>query len=167
MTLSISSRQAALLLLLGCITALGGAMVAQFGFGLRPCILCLYQRAPFVLAGLLSLIALLPKTPTRLRLVLLGLCATALLVNSGIAVFHVGVEQHWWVGTPECVPVVPVPKTLAEMQAALSAPPPPRCDQAQWELFGISMAGFNVPYSLGLALFAALAVFRSRKETSA
>lgn len=156
-------RQAALLVLLACLIALGSALTAQFEFGLRPCILCLYQRGPFVIAGLLALLALPPAMPRRIRLILLALCALAFFINSGIAVFHVGVEQHWWAGTPECVPVVPVPTSAAEMMAALSAPPPPRCDQAQWSLFGISMAGFNVPFSLGLALFSVFAVRRGQR----
>jgi len=159
-----TSRQAALLVLLACILALGSALTAQFGFGLRPCILCLYQRGPFVVGGLLAILALLPQAPHRGRLVLLGLCALAFFANTGIASFHVGVEQHWWAGTAECVPVVPVPTSPAEMMAAMSAPPPPRCDQAPWSLFGISMAGFNVPFSLGLALFAALSALRSKER---
>jgi len=164
MPFALTSRQAALLVLLGCFVALGGALTAQFGFALRPCILCLYQRGPFVLGGVLALLALLPQTSHRLRVLLLALCAVAFAVNGGIATFHVGVEQHWWIGTPECVPVVPVPTTPAEMMAALSAPPPPRCDQAAWTLFGISMAGYNIPYSLGLALFAGFAAWRGKEK---
>ncbi|OIQ98432.1 disulfide bond formation protein B [mine drainage metagenome] len=145
------------LILLACLLALGGALTAQFGFGLRPCILCLYQRGPYVVSALLALAALLPLCPPRLRVWLLGLCALSFAVNGGIAIFHVGVEQHWWHGTAACVPVAPVPTTPAEMMAALSAPPPPRCDQAAWTLWGISMAGFNVPASFVLAAFAAWA----------
>lgn len=164
MLLPLSSRQAALLVLSGCLAALAGALAFQFGLGLRPCILCLYQRVPFVLGATLSLAAVRPKASPGTRRILLALCALAFLVNGGIAGFHVGVERHWWAGTAECVPAEPVPATPAEMMAALSAPPPPRCDQIPWALFGISMAGYNVPYSLGLALFAALAALRSRRE---
>ena len=166
MTVYLTTRQAALLVLLACLTALGGALTAQFGFGLRPCVLCLYQRGPFVVAALLSGLALLPKVSHRQRLVLLGLCALAFAINTGIASFHVGVEQHWWEGTKECVPTAPVPTNAAEMMAALSAPPPARCDQIPWSLFGISMAGYNVPYCLGLALFAALMVRRGKEKQS-
>ncbi len=153
------------LILLACLLALGGALLAQFGFGLRPCILCLYQRGPYVLSALLAALALPPACPPRRRLWLLGLCALAFTVNGGIAIFHVGVEQHWWHGTAACVPVAPVPTTPAEMMAALSAPPPPRCDQPAWTLAGISMAGFNIPASFALAAFAAWAArgFRRRR----
>lgn len=161
---ALSSRQTALLLLLACLVALGGAMTAQFGFGLRPCILCLYQRGPFAIGALLSLIALHPRMPVKGRLALLALCALGFFVNTGIASFHVGVEQHWWAGTPSCTPTAPVPTTAEEMMAALSAPPPARCDQIPWQLFGVSMAGYNVPYSLGLALFASLMVLRNKER---
>ena len=35
----------------------------------------------------------------------------------------------------------------------LNEPPPPPCDQVQWSLFGVSMAGYNMLYA---ALMAAI-----------
>jgi disulfide bond formation protein DsbB len=153
----LSPRLYPALILAGCIAALVGALVAQFGFGLRPCILCLYQRVPFSLGAVLALIALLPAVPGPWRARLVWLCAAVLLINSGIAVFHVGVEQHWWEGLAACVGAVPKAMTPTELMASLRAPPEPRCDQIPWSLWGISMAGFNIPYSLGLAGFSAWA----------
>ena len=39
-------------------TALANAYIAEYGFGLEPCILCLYQRVPYAVAGVLGLAAL-------------------------------------------------------------------------------------------------------------
>lgn len=153
-------RLFAALILAGCIAALGGALTAQFDFGLRPCILCLYQRVPFVISGLLAATALLPSMPPRTRMLLLGLCALAFLANTGIAFFHVGVEQHWWAGTAACTGGQPAALSIADLQAQLTAKPPARCDEIPWSLFGISMAGYNVPYSLALAVFAAIGARR-------
>lgn len=145
------------LVLLACLTALAGALTAQFEFGLQPCILCLYQRVPFVFSAILAAIALMFRLPPRRQGLLLALCALAFLINTGIAGFHVGVEQHWWAGTDTCTGGQPGAASISDLQAQLSAKPPARCDEIQWSLFGISMAGFNVPFSAGLALFATFA----------
>jgi len=136
--------------------ALASALTAQYAFGLLPCILCLYQRVPFTLVALLSLGALcFPDASPRLRRNLLALCALALVVNSGIASFHVGVEHHWWAGTDECRGEGnTLPASSTDLLAAMSKPAVVRCDEPQWALFGITMAGYNVAYSLALAFFA-------------
>ncbi len=158
-----STRQLPAFILLACLGALASALTAQYGFGLRPCVLCLYQRVPYALAGLLAAIALLPAVPLRGRAVLAGLCACAFLINSGIAVFHVGVENHWWAGLAACSGGGPQAQTVADLKAMLAGPPPPRCDQIPWALFGISMAGYNVFASLALALFAGWAATRLKR----
>ncbi|MCF8482310.1 MAG: disulfide bond formation protein B [Rhodospirillum sp.] len=165
--LSISPRLLALGLLLASASALLAALYAQFALGLDPCILCLYQRIPYVVVALLAALAFQPNLPSRWRGVTLALCAVALLVNAGIAFFHVGVEQHWWAGTASCVSAAASGggvTNLADLRAALSAPAPnlARCDEPAWALFGITMAGYNLLICLGLGLSTAALVWRGR-----
>src|SRR5689334_10219015 len=81
------------------ISALAAAYIAQYGFGLKPCILCLYQRTPYAVAIALGLLALLIP---RLAHALLILAALTFLAGAGIAGFHAGVEYGWWKGLPSC-----------------------------------------------------------------
>ena len=149
------------LLLLASVAPLGVMLVAQYGFGLLPCPLCIYQRIPYAVSAALALIALLPAVPRKARIGLFGLSALALLVDGGIAAFHVGVEQHWWAGLEACMGGGPQPQSVDQLRALLAAPSKtPRCDEIPWSLFGISIAGFNVMYALGLAGFAAWATLR-------
>lgn len=136
--------------------ALASAYTAQYGFGLEPCILCLYQRIPFYGAILLGLLAMVPWLGRSWRAVLLGMAGVGLLINSGIAVFHVGVEQHWWAGTEACSggAAATAQLTIEQLQELMSRPAQPRCDQPPWSFHGITMAMLNVPFSLGLGLFA-------------
>ena len=85
----------------------------------------------------------------------------AALVGAGIALFHVGVEQHWWQGTAECGSTLPPAATIDELRARLLAQPVVRCDEVAWSLFGISMAGYNVILSLLIAAFAVAAALRT------
>ena len=88
---------------------------------------------------------------------LLLLSALVLAVNAGIAVYHVGVEQYWWIGTEDCVGKTGTAQTLAELRAQIMATPITRCDEVAFSLFGISMAGYNIAFSTGLAWYAGLA----------
>ena len=103
------------------VAALAVALVAQYGFGLRPCVLCIAQRVPFVLAALLGLAALTPAAARAQRPLVL-LAGLAFLANTALAVYHVGVEDHWWV-SPGCSAEGPQkPMTVAEL-AQLAAQP--------------------------------------------
>ena len=82
--------------------------------------------------------------------------ALILLFNSGIATYHVGVEQHWWIGPEGCTGPGGTPQTLDALRAQIAATPVIRCDDIAFSLFGISMAGYNVLFSLALAIYAAL-----------
>ena len=137
------------------------ALVAQYGFGLRPCVLCLTQRVPFALAGLMGLAALLLPLAERGRRTLVTLAGLAFLINSGIAVVHVGVERHWW-ASPVCgASAAPMPRTVAEMVAQAAKPAEVSCDKPAWQWHGVTMATVNVFYSGGLALLVLLLTRRA------
>lgn len=160
-------ERAPLLVFLTSAGALVGALTAQFGFGLRPCILCLYQRGPYVAAAVLGFVAVVARLPDRVRSGLLALCALAFFVNVGIAAFHTGVERHWWAGTTACVGGQPDVTSIEDLQAQLSGPPPARCDEIPWSLFGLSMTNYNLPASLALGLFSAWAALGLRRKEDA
>lgn len=149
------------LILLACLGAMATALTTQYGFGLKPCILCLFQRIPYVLSGTLAAIALIRTVPPKTRLILVGICGVAFAINSGIAFYHVGVEQHWWVSA--CTGGPGGADSVDALKAALAGPPPVPCDQIPWEVFGISMAGYNILFSLFLAAFAGWSVLRMKE----
>ncbi|NQV99001.1 MAG: disulfide bond formation protein B [Rhodospirillales bacterium] len=130
------------------IAALAVAYYAQIVNGLEPCILCLYQRVPFALVIVLGLIGMF--RPAHLRW-LLPLAGLSFLVGSGIALYHVGVEQHWWESA--CAGELASGLSAGNLMAQLQQKPPKSCDELEWALFGISMATYNVAYSLALAVF--------------
>lgn len=159
---TIPSRLVPPLVLAICVAALAFALIAQYGFGLKPCVLCITQRVPFVIAGLLAAAAMLRRAAPWHR-VLMALAGLAFLVNSGIAVYHVGVEQKWWQSS--CAPTEKGPVAVTDLAAMMSKPAEARCDEPAWAWHGITMAAMNIPFSGGLALVV-LALVR-RKEQAA
>ena len=115
---------------------LGGAYVAQYVFDLYPCEMCWWQRYPHFAAIALGAVSLF-AAPQRVWLALAGL---AIITSGLIGGFHAGVEYGWWEGITSCATVV---EAGADPLEAILNAPLVRCDAAPWELFGISLAGFN------------------------
>jgi disulfide bond formation protein DsbB len=145
-------RQARLLALLVPAALLGGALGSQYIGGLYPCEMCYWQRWPHGAAILLALGAIVsPIGAPRTRPLVL-LAALAIAISGAIGVFHAGVELEYWEGITRCT------ATGATSLEDIMNVPLVRCDQVQWSLFGISMAGWNAIFSLGgAALIAFLA----------
>ena len=148
-----NAEAARLLALLLPVGLLGGALGSQYIGGLHPCEMCYWQRWPHGAAILLAAIAFTaPAASSRSRALTL-LAAAAIAISGAIGVYHAGVEVGIFEGITTCSTTRGM--TLQDIVAA----PLVRCDQVQWSLFGISMAGWNAIFSLsGAALIVSLAL---------
>ncbi|PJF10654.1 disulfide bond formation protein B [Pseudorhodobacter sp. MZDSW-24AT] len=157
MLTNLPSRAYAAIAGLGSAALLAGAFAFEHLGGLAPCALCIWQRWPHAAAVVIMGLALL--MPSR-WLMILG--ALAALTTAGVGGFHMGVEYGWWEGLQSCsggsISGISV-DDLLNPNAAVAAPV--RCDAVAWSLFGLSMAGWNMVISLGLAAIWGLAASRS------
>jgi disulfide bond formation protein DsbB len=135
--------------------------VMQYGFGYDPCILCLWQRVPYAAAFVFSGFALLPVLRRHAPL-LLGLCALFFLVGAGLAIFHTGVERHWWLGTAGCAITPLNGDSTEDLRMQLLHTVVARCDQISWSFLGLTMANYNILLSLLLAGFCLYAAPKAR-----
>jgi disulfide bond formation protein DsbB len=151
-------------ILLASVAALAIVYAMQYGGGLAPCPLCLYERWPYFWGAVLSAAALFVRAegfrPLWGRLAM-TLVALGFLAGAALGVYHVGIEQHWWAGPTSCTGGA-TGATVGDLRNALLKAPVIRCDRVPWSLFGISLAGFNALAALGLTVLAALAVLRWR-----
>lgn len=143
---------------------LGTALVAQYGFDLHPCELCLYQRYPYgvvILLGILGYLAV--KSEKILRLLLL-LCGLLLVADGGIATYHAGVEKGVFPGPSACSSSASSGESLEEMRAAILNAPLVPCNQPMASFLGLSMAAWNALAAFGLALAAFAALCGRKRE---
>ncbi|CAN5365158.1 disulfide bond formation protein B [soil metagenome] len=144
---------------------LGGALVSQYGFGLHPCEMCMWQRWPHAAAIFIALAAIaLPGRPQVSRICTL-LAALAIAISGGIGLFHAGVEYGWWQGLTACS-TTPVGGSTQDILNSIMATPLTRCDVAPWSLFGISLAGYNGILSLAAAIAICILAIRTPKRNS-
>jgi disulfide bond formation protein DsbB len=157
---------AALVVAAGGAATILGAFYFQYGLGIVPCPLCLEQRWFYYVAIPLALVvAAAAGYGAPRRLVLGGLTALALVLVGGaaLAVFHSGVEWHWWEGPQDCSgPLNPLgTRSLLEQLQTINVV---RCDEAPWRFLGLSLAGWNVLISLSLAAVALWGFFAARRQ---
>jgi disulfide bond formation protein DsbB len=145
------------LLLAGALALLGGAFGFEIIGGLVPCEMCWWQRWALigvVIAALDGVLlgALAGRRPALAPIgrVMGWVALAAMATNAGIALFHAGVEQKWWQGLTRCT-APPVAGDANAMLSDILAQPLVRCDAIPWQMFGISMAGWNFLVSLTLA----------------
>jgi disulfide bond formation protein DsbB len=138
---------------------LGGALGSQYLAGLYPCEMCHWQRWPHYAAVPIALLAIMARNQPAGRPLLL-LAALAIAISGAIGVFHAGVEYDWWEGLTNCATTAPAD---GDFLAGIMATPIVACDQAQWTLFGISLAGFNAIISLGSATVIAWLTLRKTR----
>ena len=139
---------------------LGGAYVGQYGFGLYPCEMCWWQRYAHFAALGIALLALVMRAPAR---PLVTLAAVAVLIGGLLGGYHAGVEYGWWQGFTACTSEI---KLGSDPLSDILNAPMIRCDQVQWSLFGISLAGFNFLISVPAALLIFALLGRSQERAA-
>src|SRR6185437_10208448 len=146
-----SARSFAGFIFIASAIVLGAALMSQYWGGLAPCELCLKERWPWDAALAIAAIAFLlsGRVGTGLPALVLALIFTA---GAALAFYHVGVEQHWFAGPSSCTTNATGAQSIDDLRKQLLATEPVLCDQIQWSLFGISLAGWNLIASAAMAL---------------
>ena len=139
------------------LAAILGAYFFQYVIGLPPCPLCLEQRIAYYVSIPLAAMVLLGVSVGSSRKVLmlaLAAIAVAMLWNAGLGVYHSGVEWQWWEGPKDCSGEVAGFGSAGGLLKQMQETSIVRCDEAAWRFLGLSLAGYNVLISLGLAAVA-------------
>tara|TARA_B100001093_G_C26758459_1_gene984532 strand:- start:332 stop:796 length:465 start_codon:yes stop_codon:yes gene_type:complete len=123
------------------------ALLFQFVGNMPPCKMCYWQRYPHLFAIVIAIFYVVTKVNI---LKFLGLIA--LLSTAAIGAFHAGVEQKWWEGPQSCTLGSIEGLSTDDLLTQIMAAPLVRCDEIPWQLFSISMAGWNMIISVALAV---------------
>ena len=133
--------------------SLAAALYSEVVLGLEPCILCIYQRIPFVIGIVLGLTGLALRKKEAIGNILLALLGVNFLSNAAIAFYHTGVEQKWWASAVEGCAVPNFTETSEQsiLENILSAPTA-NCAEIPWQdpILGLSMANYNIILCLGI-----------------
>lgn len=142
---------------LASLALIGGAWFFELILHLRPCKLCLEQRAPHYAAIGLTTLALLLARSRRLQIAALIVLALLMAWSTGLGVYHSGVEWGIFAGPNDCGGTpAPTAAGVQDLMKQLQTTRIVSCTEAAWRFLGLSLAGWNALASLGLLALALL-----------
>ena len=160
-----SARALTLIAIVICLFAIGAALNFQYNFGLLPCELCIWQRIPYFITIFTGFGALL-FIPSMAGRIFILLAAISMIVEFGIALFHSGVERKLWKGLETCSGSAGNLSLDNLSSNGINNASFVKCNEITWDLFGLSMANYNIILSLILALIFFRAYYLSIKLKS-
>lgn len=146
------------LVTVGLIAALSlcAAFIAQYGFGILPCPLCLYERCVYASIAVLGLISFFWHRPALFYLMILFIIG-----GLGLAIYHLGVESLWWQAPSSCTGATISATNFEDFQVQFMAKPTVRCDKIGWVIFGVSATIWNVILFCVFGLYALISKIKS------
>ena len=138
------------------LASLGFAFLLEYAFGMHPCALCMKERYAF---GGLAVAGLAGYALNRGRLGAL-MCLLILLGTSGLAIYHVGVEQGWFEMSATCTGAGKA-NSIDELRAMLKTAGP-TCDRPAWLVPNIlSVAQATAAWALLLTVLTVASLVRT------
>ena len=124
--------------------ALLTAYSSELLLGLHPCILCIYQRIPYGLMLLFSIITILRPTCYKISKPLIIILA---IIEIAFAFYHVGIERHIFEENQICQDKQQIGNLLSTTKLMSS------CSDIAFKFMNFSMAEWNVIYAIGLLYY--------------
>ncbi|HEU4517275.1 MAG TPA: disulfide bond formation protein B [Steroidobacteraceae bacterium] len=136
-----SRRPANALLALACAASLAYAFYAQYGLGLVPCHLCVFQRVTLAALGVAFLVAAFVSQPGRRGAFSAVLITLAGLATAATAARHVWIQMQPAGSVPACgadlafmMDVFPLTEVILKVFSAGG-----ECAAVDWSFLGLSM----------------------------
>ena len=169
--ISALDKKASLAAFLIALAAIGGAWGSQLFGGLVPCELCLEQRLAYYLGVPVLALVLLAwnRLPLPAWYLLMAVAIGCFALGAYMAGYHAGVEYGFWPGPTTCTGTGG-PMSFDDLRKIDEARVVP-CDKVQFQLFGVSLAGFNLLAQLAVVGLLLVAVWdqvrRQRRAVAA
>jgi disulfide bond formation protein DsbB len=161
------ATSASLAVLIIAAATIAGAWFFQLVLEILPCPMCLEQRYVYYFAipfAALLAFAAARGAPRSVLLAGLAILALATLGNAVFGAYHAGVEWGFWKGPTDCTgPVVNFGKA-GSLFDQLDKVKVIRCDEVQFRLLGISLAGYNALISLLMTAIAAWGMAKTARR---
>ena len=125
-------------IILLCLSSICYAFFVEYVLSYKPCILCKYQRAPYILALIIGLIGFLKPSKERIILFIF----LTFLMSMTLSGYHVGIEQDLYQSIFNCsddnLSILEEDKLLESLSVIN-----PDCRNVNFAVFGVSLATIN------------------------
>ena len=138
-----------------------GAYFLEFYLSLIPCDLCIKQRIVHVFILILSLLIFPLFTFSKLKFIMLSILNLLWLGSFSLAFYHFGIEKKMWQGFSKCSSNITFNENTLDQLLSRS---PIRCDETQFELLNLSLAGWNGILSFIIFIILTFLLYKNYKE---
>ena len=126
------------LIILLCLSSICYAFFVEYILGYKPCILCKYQRVPYVLGLIIGLFGFFKPLNTKMCIYVF----LTFLISMTLSGYHVGIEQELYKSIFNCsddnLNILEGGKLLESLSVIN-----PDCRNANFAIFGLSLATIN------------------------
>ena len=161
-----STRLFYFLVFLACIGLLGFGLYLEYGKGLEPCPLCVFQRITYILIALIAFIATLHNPGKVSGRIYCGLIVFSALAGTGIAGRQVWLQHLPADQVPECGPgleymleAFPFGQALKMILSGSG-----ECAEIQWQFLGFSIAEWSLGCFLILIISGVIPLMSGNKS---
>jgi disulfide bond formation protein DsbB len=136
--------------------SLAFAYIAEYTMGHAPCVLCAYQRFPYLIFILVSIIGLAgPAWRAGLFYLMAAVICTIVLAG-----YHSGLELGFFELSSFCKPLVAITDNLSisDFKNMLYSSEMPLCNKPTFFVLKLSMTQWNLLLNLGLFIVLILAI---------
>ena len=127
-----------LFIILLCVTSIFYAFFVEFFLGYKPCILCKYQRVPYVLGLIIGFFGFFKPSNTKISIYIF----LTFLISMTLSGYHVGIEQELYKSIFNCsddnLSILEEGKLLESLNVIN-----PDCRNVNFAVFGVSLATIN------------------------
>ena len=127
-----------LFIILLCLTSIFYAFFVEYFLGYKPCILCKYQRVPYILGLIVALFGFVKLSNKRV----IFLIFLIFLISMTLSGYHVGIEQELYQSIFNCsddnLSILEEGKLLESLNVIN-----PDCRNVNFAVFGVSLATIN------------------------
>ena len=135
------------LIILLCLSSICYAFFVEYILGYKPCILCKYQRMPYILGLVLGLIGFIETLNKRI----IFFTFLTFLISMSLSGYHVGIEQELYQSIFDCsddnLSILEEGKLLESLNVIN-----PDCRNVNFAVFGVSLATINFILSFVISL---------------
>ena len=135
------------LIILLCLSSIFYAFFVEYILGYKPCILCKYQRVPYVLGLIIGFFGFFKPSNTKICIYIF----LTFLISMILSGYHVGIEQELYQSIFNCsdnnLGVLEKGKLLESLSVIN-----PDCRNVNFAVFGVSLATINFVLSFVISL---------------
>lgn len=121
--------------------------ISEYFFEILPCKLCIYQRIPYVIVGVITIVNIIKLFRNVLNKIINLTIEILLIINFSIAIFHYGIERRFFRFQSNCLNNLGDAENFEDYKKMLANQDYILCDQVSYEFFGVPISIWNAIYA--------------------